>query len=292
MRSSTTFVFTFNQSDQKRILRLQHSTDTTLEQTISELEFIRHVSETGVQAANPIPSRDGKIVEVVEWNGHTFYAVAFEYMVGTHYKVQDLTSEMSFEWGRTLALIHLASRGFVKPEGFDIPSWEDELDRLAAYIPKDEAQTQDAFEYVREWLGQRERTFKNYGLIHRDLELDNMRWDGERFLVFDFNDVMYHFLAADVASSLEEVLSLEDSEKNSTSFLEGYESNLDGAGVDVDDFPTFYRAARLRKYLRLRRSYSGTNPESDPPWLSKMREKHVGLMAHLRESISGSLSWK
>ena len=181
MRSSATFIFTFYQGEQKRILRLQHSADTTLERITSELEFIHHVFETGVQAAKAIPSRNDQIVEVVDWEGHTFYATAFEYMVGRHCKTQDLTSEMLFQWGKTLALIHLASRSFVEPEGFAIPSWENELNQLVKYIPEDESQTQDELKCVREWLGQREKTSKNYGLIHRDLELDNMKWDGEQF---------------------------------------------------------------------------------------------------------------
>ena len=33
VRSSTTFIFTFHQGDQKRILRLQHSADTTVERS-------------------------------------------------------------------------------------------------------------------------------------------------------------------------------------------------------------------------------------------------------------------
>lgn len=69
VRSSTTFIFTFYQGDQKRILRLQHSADTTLERIISELEFIHHVFETGVQAAKAILSRNDEIVEVVDGRG-------------------------------------------------------------------------------------------------------------------------------------------------------------------------------------------------------------------------------
>ena len=292
VRSSTTFIFTFYQGDQKRILRLQHSADTTLEQIISELEFIHHVFETGVQAAKAILSRNDEIVEVVDWEGHTFYATTFEYMIGKHCETQDLTSEMLFQWGKTLALIHLASRSFVEPGGFAIPSWENELNQLAKYIPEDESRTQDELKYVREWLGQREKTSKNYGLIHRDLELDNMKWDGEQFLVFDFNDLMYHYFAADVASSLEEVLGTEDAEKNSTRFIEGYERHLGDLEIDVDEFPMFYRAAILRKYLRLLAAYSGTRPESDTEWLSEMRKRHEGVMDYLRESVATPFSWQ
>ncbi len=292
VRSSTTFIFTFFQGDQKRILRLQHSEDTTLERITSELEFVRHVFETGVQAAKAIPSRNNQIVEVVDWEGHTFYATAFEYLVGTSCEVQDLTSDMLFQWGKTLALIHLASRSFVEPDGFAIPSWEDELNRLAEYIPEDESWTQGELERVWEWLGRRERSGKNYGLIHRDLELDNMKWDGEQFLVFDFNDLMYHYFAADVASSLEEVLGAEGAEKNAARFLKGYEHHMDDLEIDVGEFPMFYRAARLRKYLRLLASYSKTRPESDPEWLSGMRNYHEGLMDHLRESIATPFSWE
>ena len=160
VRSSTTFIFTFFQGDQKRILRLQHSEDTTLERITSELEFVRHVFETGVQAAKAIPSRNDQIVEVVDWEGHTFYATAFEYLVGTSCEVQDLTSDMLFQWGKTLALIHLASRSFVEPDGFAIPSWEDELNRLAEYIPEDESWTQGELERVWEWIGRWERSEK------------------------------------------------------------------------------------------------------------------------------------
>ena len=61
-------------------------------------------------------------------------------------------------------------------------------------------------------------------------------------LVFDFNDLMYHYFAADVASSLEEVLGTEDAEKNSTKFIEGYERHLGDPEINVDEFPMFYRA--------------------------------------------------
>ena len=67
---------------------------------------------------------------------------------------------------------------------------------------------------------------------------------------------------------------------------------MDDLEIDVGEFPMFYRAARLRKYLRLLASYSKTRPESDPEWLSGMRKRHEGLMDHLRESIATPFSWE
>lgn len=291
IRSSTTFAFIFHREGQNTILRMQHSSDTSQDRIVSELAYLNHVAQSGVQVATPIESLAGELVESVEWGGHEFYATAFEYIPGKNSEIEDLTPKMIFSWGETSALIHEASRTFLVPERFTLPTWDTELEGLADFIPSSEIQIKQETKDIQRWLGRRTSTEATFGLIHRDLELDNMKWDGNQFVVYDFNDAMFHYFAADVASALEDPLESERAIECQERFLAGYGSVRDLSDIHIEEFPCFYRAARLRKYLRLSASYSDSDPDSDPEWLIVMRKYHEGVLARLRESIVAPFDW-
>ena len=291
IRSSTTFVLAFNQDGRELILRLQHSSDSTEVRILSELSYLRHVAESGVQVALPVESIAGRALEIVDWRDHTFFAAAFEYIPGNNTAIDELSKVMISNWGETAARIHSASQSFQAPDGFSLPTWYSELDALADFVPDSDSRVKQELDDVRHWLEQRVLNEDTFGLIHRDLELDNMKWDGHQFVVYDFNDAMHHFFAADVASALEEPLESERAEEYRDGFLEGYSKVRDLTDINLEEFPRFYRAARLRQYLRLLAAYSNSDPDTDPDWLSGMRKYHDGLLAKLHESIQTPFHW-
>lgn len=205
IRSSSNHIFRFTQLTAERILRLQHCEEGQRSAIAGELDFIAHVVDQGLPAAHPIASTEGDMIVKLQSGGYRYYATVFEAAQGDQKALEELTPAMFEIWGRTLGLLHLAATTFSPISESMRPSWEDEIRGTKRWIPGEESNMHRERDFAVKWHLERSVDSDNYGLIHRDLEVDNMIWNGTCFHVFDFDDLMYHWFAADFASSVEDI---------------------------------------------------------------------------------------
>ncbi|MFW9924991.1 MAG: hypothetical protein ACFFDW_17085 [Candidatus Thorarchaeota archaeon] len=58
-------------------------------------------------------------------------------------------------------------------------------------------------------------------------------------------------------------------------YIEGYQSVYELPENWFFEVMQFYKLMFVLKYTRMLRSYSNTTPETELPWVHKMREKHM-----------------
>ncbi|MFC1736099.1 phosphotransferase enzyme family protein [Candidatus Hydrogenedentota bacterium] len=287
-RVSTNCVFRFKESGAVRFLRLAHSSERETEEIRAELDFMKHLADRGFPAVGPVSSNAGLPVEDVHDNGEVFHGVVFERAPGKYVELEDMTDDMFREWGRGLGRLHKASQEFRSARENARPTWEDHLRMAKAAIPEKDEDAHRLLSQLAEWQRSLPKDNESLGLIHYDYELDNLRWDGERFHVFDFDDCVYHWFASDIARATGDVMELPEDEQEVKMglFLEGYR-DVKALNEKWDvEIPRFRKLSQLMKFARTLRSYLGVAPENDPPWIAVMRTRHDAFLAKAREEFA------
>jgi Ser/Thr protein kinase RdoA (MazF antagonist) len=175
VRSSSNHIFKFRRANQWLFLRLSPRQKRSKVQIDAELDFVRHIANVGVPVAMPLQSLRELFIEEVDWGEHLYYAVVFEGLHGRQWSdPNDLTLTLFKEWGSTLAKIHRASQTFVSGSSPRRPSWKDSLREAREWLPAEDKIAHYELSVTSEWLMSMPIDAENYGLIHRDPELDNL----------------------------------------------------------------------------------------------------------------------
>ena len=71
------FIYEFSKADQEYILRISHSLRRSADMINGEIEWVNYLADNQVSVARAIPSKSGKLVEVIYLDDSHFSAVAF-----------------------------------------------------------------------------------------------------------------------------------------------------------------------------------------------------------------------
>ncbi len=287
IRSSSNHLFRFAQADQWRFLRLTPVEKRPKEQIIGELTFIHYLADQGLLVAKPLPSLTNQLIETIEWEEHSYYAVVFTALRGQQWtEPHQLPLAVIHAWGSTLAQFHRASQALAAQVTLCRPSWQDAFLEAREWLPVAEKVAHYELASVYEWLSSLPTNRANYGLIHRDLELDNLLWDGQRFQVLDFDDALYHWYAADIAAALDELWL--DPRRMPPQwfdhFLQGYAAILGDVEISPEALHQFLRCIRILDFAQVLHAYHATPKGADAPWLANMR-KHSTRWLRARRKL-------
>lgn len=270
-RSSANHVFRVLHDGRARFLRLAPGSERSLSAIRAELDFVLHAARAGVLVARPLPSSRGLLVEELPDRDEIYYAVLFDNLEGREHDIDDLDRPMIRAWGRTLASLHLASETL--PAQPARARWQDVLLDLLQALPAGETAVAGALRSGLACL--QALPVEEHGLLHGDLELDNVRWDHGRPHVLDFDGAIYGPRVIDVAIALADVLDgpVAARDERVSRFLDGYaEVRQPPAGTEL--LPRLARLVTAVKVADLLRAYAGLDEDGAPEWLNALRARH------------------
>jgi Ser/Thr protein kinase RdoA (MazF antagonist) len=166
-----------------------------------ELAFIGAVRRAGIATPSPVRSLGGEFVERVRDRGREFLAVVFEEAPGRPLAPGEWDEARVIRWGRLLAELHQAAPHYL-PDGARRRDWRDELALLGRWLPADETEAHAHLARLTRWLHSLPRDPQVYGLVHFDVQGDNLLWVASSPTVIDFDDCLFHWFAADIARAL------------------------------------------------------------------------------------------
>jgi Ser/Thr protein kinase RdoA (MazF antagonist) len=293
---SSNAIYLFRQAGQERVLRLAHNGDRNRDRNRgliqAELDLVVYLAGQGVPAAQPIPSQAGRLIEDVDSPYGRFCAVVFERVPGQPCEANDMDETLLRRWGQMMAHIHNASERFVPSPGVRRPAWQENLHTAETWLPHEEQAARRLLGEASDWLQGLPVEASTYGLIHYDLEPDNLIWDGQQLHVVDFDDAAYYWFAADVAFALDHVLSdlPQRAQQIQDTFLEGYRSVRPLATWWESALPRFNKLLRVLKFARVLHAYrpatAAPAPALDPPWLASLRARHRAWLDSLRATFA------
>jgi Ser/Thr protein kinase RdoA (MazF antagonist) len=261
-----------------------------VEQISAELDFMGYLSRQGYPSVSPIPSNNGKLVEIAKTNAGSYFAVVFTEAVGRPLDMEEMTDGQFESWGQSLADLHRLSRSYL-PVGVKRKDYTDILSDvgliLQRYPLKQEALAE--LERMKDWLNSLGRSEEDFGLIHYDFQLDNVFWNEKAglFNVFDFDDAMYHWFAMDIVAALADLFDENGHPSGSkmASFLKGYRFSLPLSDEWVAQFPMFLRFDRLYGFSRLLYAMENSDIDDAPSWYDPLKLKLARICEERRQGF-------
>ncbi len=103
--ASANFVYAFEHEGRSLILRLTHSSHRHIDLVKGEVDWMRYLSENGVNVCMPVPSVHNQLVELVPAHGTYFIATVFERAKGKRATAGDSqvwNANLFTKWGQTI----------------------------------------------------------------------------------------------------------------------------------------------------------------------------------------------
>ncbi len=276
-RISANAVYPFYSGTDVCFLRLAPVDEKRKENIIGELEFIEYLVGAGFPALKPIASKTGETVLELRTQWGDYYAAAFECVKGIPIQWTDQSSEIMYEYGKTLGRLHTLS-ALYKPV---TKKWAhtEVLDWIEGVLCEYSAPSFAFSELVllKNELSRLAKSDDNYGLVHYDFEFDNVYYDeaSKSCPVIDFDDGMYHWYALDIVQvfdCIEDELDDKARQQAKDEFLRGYQAEHCYTEEMRLSSPLMSRFINLYGYARLIRSVA-QRFDDEPQWMTELREK-------------------
>lgn len=207
-RASANFLFVFKREGVHYFLRFSDASEKNLALLEAEMEILEYLREQPVKVALPVKSQNDRLIETVETELGTFYAVVFEALPGKQIEIEELELEQFFKWGSALGKLHEVFKRMPEQYRLNRESWRDQLTFVQNLLPVEETAARDELNEIFNWAESLEVTNDHFGLIHFDFELDNQRWEDGQIGMLDFDDCVNHWYAADIAFALRDLFEM------------------------------------------------------------------------------------
>ncbi len=290
-RASANFIFIYKNAGKLHFLRFNERTERAKKLLEAELELLHALDERSLRVSRPVKSLHGREVEEVQTEWGTFYAVVFEALSGEHPDAEELRPEQYAAWGKELGKLHQAMKALPEELSAQRPSWRDHLAFVSEMIPPDDQAAREKLGQLLHWASTLPTTKENFGLIHYDFELDNLRFAGGEIGILDFDDCSRYWYVADLAYALRDLFEAGGFDRSHPlflAFLSGYRS---ATQIDPDyeqQIQQFYELHNLVIYAKLLRAVDLSDSQDHPEWLANLNKKLVAYRARCHAKFASN----
>ncbi|WP_258727308.1 phosphotransferase enzyme family protein [Cellulomonas sp. NS3] len=290
-RSSASHVFVLpgTPTTARAYLRLTPAARTSAERVRTVARLTTVLAGRGVRAAVPLPSTRGALVEEVDTALGPMLVTCVVAAPGEPVGLAGLTAERARAWGGALAALHAAAAGAEASDGAGLPSLLEQVDDAVAALATDRVAV-DAARAVRAELATLPRTGRGYGLVHGDLELDNLAWEGDVPTSFDHDEAGWSWYVADLAYAVRDLTEGGRPRPGRAPLLDavvgGYLEMRPVLEADLPLLPLFARAHAAVCLAEVQAALEGAEP-LDEAVLPELRRDLATLADHHRTELLG-----
>jgi Ser/Thr protein kinase RdoA (MazF antagonist) len=226
------------------VLRLHRPGYHTLDELVSERDWIRGLADAGIDVPSAVSARDGRdyVPVTIEATGEQRYAGMLRWTEGrllSHVLAEtrdDKVVEGYFaQLGALTAAMHNQASAWRPPPGFtrhaldseglmgEAPHWGPFWEHRSL-SPAERRLLLDARAHLREKLAQLSRDPSVYSLIHADMHPGNVLVNGDGLTVIDFDDAGWGWHAYDIAVALTYHQRVDNFNALEGAFVGGYRS--------------------------------------------------------------------
>lgn len=255
------------ENGEKYVLRVNRPGYHTLEELNSELVWMHALhKDTDIEMAEVLPGKNGELIQILSLSDkkNLYTCGLFSFVEGRGIRDMEYTELLHYQKiiGSICAKLHNHVLRWEPAKTLPRFTWtEKDLLGKEARVGdwKDSDQLSDAQKEILQQavdIGLKRlevygKSEDRYGLIHSDLNINNILVDGEHVKVLDFDDCGYGWFLYDMATS---VLEYEETlEPMIQAWIEGYETIRTLSKEDKEEIETF---VILRKIVRMGWLYS------------------------------------
>jgi Ser/Thr protein kinase RdoA (MazF antagonist) len=256
---NVTFRVSVRDSDTDYSLRLHRPGYNSIEELNSERIWVSALKDAGLSVPESLLTRQGQHFELIDIPGtdEQRYAGMITWFKGetlSNYLATGAGSEerqrIYHRIGAIAATLHIHSTAWTEPPGFvrprlDLEGLLGEEPRWGRFWEHAELTTTEKALLLRERESARAALIAygtapdEFGLIHSDLEPDNIVYDGERLALIDFDDSAYGWHMYEIASALFEYSFDPDFDALRRVLLDGYREHRPLTERDIEMLPVF-----------------------------------------------------
>jgi Ser/Thr protein kinase RdoA (MazF antagonist) len=246
-------------SGRRWALRVQRPGYQSKSSLASEMAWLAALRRDGVVATQiPVAGVNGDWVQVARDpdGGEARNVVLFEWENGSHPRMDMDLRQCFRSLGAITAQMHVHSRTWRRPEGFDRFTWD--FETALGETPRwgrwrnamgMSAGGLDLFGRAAELIGERLSFYgkgsDRFGLAHCDLRLDNLLIDKGEMKVIDFDDCGFSWFMYDAAAAVSFYEHLPQVPGMIECWLEGYQTVSAVSRAEEEEIPTFIMLRRL-----------------------------------------------
>lgn len=276
------------------VLRVSRPGYHTVDELRAEMRWLKEINEsTSLIVIKQIAGLDGESIQSVEASdGNTYYCIMSEFLEGTE-PDQNNEAEIVRQFealGEVTAYLHRQSEMWDGAEQLERIDWnyENLIGMDGAWgrwtdfsdMTEDEKLTlMKVSEIIKRRLEIYGRHKKNYGLIHADLRLTNILFEGEQIKVIDFDDCGFGWHLYDLAASVSFVEAEPVASGMIAAWLKGYQKVRPLSDADLTEIDTFIMMRRLQLTAWMETHYdTPTAEENRPGWMEgtmKLAERYI-----------------
>jgi Ser/Thr protein kinase RdoA (MazF antagonist) len=192
-----------------KIIRIAFLDDRSREDLLGEVEFIRYLYENGGSVSNVVGSRNGKLLEEIIYDNHSFFICVFEkakgkLLVENNYQYREGVpiTEYFYNCGKVLGKMHHLSKSYtpVHPRYSFFDKFNTEyIDRL---IPDALSLLKAKISKLLKTLEELNQNCESFGMVHFDYSDGNYMIDFNtgQLTVFDFDNACFCWYMYDLAN--------------------------------------------------------------------------------------------
>lgn len=225
-----------------RVHRAGYQSRASIESELAWLMALRQ--DTSLPVPEPIPGRDGKLLQGIPTPGGEQLAVLFRYIPGAEPTPDSNLGDLFVTLGAYAAQLHNHSSQWQRPPEFQRQVWQAAtiLDSDGPWgdwriAPGVSLQNRPILDRVDSALWLRLAAYgtgpDRYGLIHADMRLGNLLVDGNTVTLIDFDDCGHCWFAYDFAAAISFHETNPAVPALKSAWLEGYQSVRPLSAEDV-----------------------------------------------------------
>lgn len=277
-------VFEYERDGEACVLKLIPIAGKDRDLVYSEYQWVSYLRQQGINIPRQVLSTRGQTVEVIQRLPVPCCVISFKKASGKFVDEQNPAEWNAFlfrRWGQVMGKMHALSGQFHQRE--NVPLFEEwnEGEIFHRDLSFAEGAILDRWSTFVEKIETFPKNRRSYGLIHNDLHQRNFLLQGNGdFVLFDFDDVKYHWFTYDIAIALYHALTAVSSGKKENfkeqfleAFMSGYllEHQLEDGWKEQVNFFLEYRF--IFSYLYLMTYLKDQASESLKKALQEMRMK-------------------
>ncbi len=263
------------------IFKLVPSDADNIAKAEARLDFARYLSDNGVRIARPLPSPQGRGLEILESGDQVVIASKITKAPGHHPMAENPregNASLFREWGHVIGQMHALTKCYTG--GHALNHWDDEVASFIDWCR--DLEVVPHWQRMHSHLETLPRDKDSYGLIHNDLHHFNLMLHDGEITVFDFDVCGHRWFMTDIGIALFHALwpiPFHQPERREAfaavflaSFMDGYETanHLDAAWLQR--LPTFLKYRQLLLFTVFTDSWGAPDASSyQRRWLQDTR---------------------
>ncbi|MEZ4737066.1 MAG: phosphotransferase [Caldilineaceae bacterium] len=282
-------VYSFTRQAQDFVVKYTESTERSFASLQAQVEWVNFLAAHGALVSRPVPSQQGRLIEQLPNNDSFVFVVCYVHVPGARPAVPTLTAAEWQLWGQTLGKLHALSAQYTPQSHGHTDHWNTRASRDRSTIPADQTLVLEKFDALQQYFQTLPQEPHVYGLVHNDIQANNLCLDNERFWVIDFDGYEYNWFVFDLATSLYFTLWERPAAQSNAAFADfvvenlliGYAREYSIENEWVERLPICLKQIEMNSYLDIL-GYNQVALQRDP---AAVPPKHRAFLSRYRANI-------